>query len=297
MENLIITNNKFNYKDFKTRYFEFIDVTEKTRRTYLDGINSFIQYIKMNNIVNPTREDIISWRDSLKENYSSSTVNTYLVGLKSFFSYLDIVRLYPNITKNVKGAKTTITPKKNILSLEQVQFIYRNLNNNRDKALFSLLITTGLRGIEVANAKIEDIKKFNNENVLYVKCKGHSEKDEYVKLADNVYQDLKKYIKDRKEGYIFISTSKNNFGQGITTKSIRSIIKNIYKQFGLENANMSLHSTRRSSACISYNLGASIYDIQQVLHHVSITTTSRYIKNAERNTNDTELKVAKAMLG
>lgn len=297
MENLIITNNKFNYKDFKTRYFEFIDVTEKTRRTYLDGINSFIQYIKMNNIVNPTREDIISWRDSLKENYSSSTVNTYLVGLKSFFSYLDIVRLYPNITKNVKGAKTTITPKKNILSLEQVQFIYKNLNNNRDKALFSLLITTGLRGIEVANAKIEDIKKFNNENVLYVKCKGHSEKDEYVKLADNVYQDLKNYIKDRKEGYIFISTSKNNFGQGITTKSIRCIIKNIYKQFGLENANMSLHSTRRSSACISYNLGASIYDIQQVLHHVSITTTSRYIKNAERNTNDTELKVAKAMLG
>ena len=297
MENLIITNNKFNYKDFKTRYFEFIDVTEKTRRTYLDGINSFIQYIKMNNIVNPTREDIISWRDSLKENYSSSTVNTYLVGLKSFFSYLDIVRLYPNITKNIKGAKTTITPKKNILSLEQVQFIYKNLNNNRDKALFSLLITTGLRGIEVANAKIEDIKKFNNENVLYVKCKGHSEKDEYVKLADNVYQDLKNYIKDRKEGYIFISTSKNNFGQGITTKSIRCIIKNIYKQFGLENANMSLHSTRRSSACISYNLGASIYDIQQVLHHVSITTTSRYIKNAERNTNDTELKVAKAMLG
>lgn len=296
MENLIKVNKEFKVKDFETKYFEFIDVTSKTRKTYLDGISSFIQYVDNNQIVNPTREDVINWRNYLRVNYSSSTVNTYLVGLKSFFAFLDMFGLYPNITNYVKGAKITTTPKKNVMTLEQVQKIYHNLNDLREKALFSLLITTGLRGIEVSNAKIEDITKVNDENVLYVQCKGHTEKDEYVKLADNVYQDILNYIGDRKSGYIFISTSKNNYGEGVTTKTIRCIIREIYKRFGLENENMSLHSTRRSCACISYNLGQSIYDIQQVLHHKSINTTTRYLKAVDRNNNRTENIVANAMI-
>lgn len=296
MENLIKVNKEFKVKDFETKYFEFIDVTSKTRETYLDGISSFIQYVDNNQIVNPTREDVINWRNYLRVNYSSSTVNTYLVGLKSFFAFLDMFGLYPNITNYVKGAKITTTPKKNVMTLEQVQKIYHNLNDLREKALFSLLITTGLRGIEVSNAKIEDITKVNDENVLYVQCKGHTEKDEYVKLADNVYQDILNYIGDRKSGYIFISTSKNNYGEGVTTKTIRCIIREIYKRFGLENENMSLHSTRRSCACISYNLGQSIYDIQQVLHHKSINTTTRYLKAVDRNNNRTENIVANAMI-
>lgn len=296
MENLIKVNKEFKVKDFETKYFEFIDVTSKTRETYLNGISSFIQYVDNNQIVNPTREDVINWRNYLRVNYSSSTVNTYLVGLKSFFAFLDMFGLYPNITNYVKGAKITTTPKKNVMTLEQVQKIYHNLNDLREKALFSLLITTGLRGIEVSNAKIEDITKVNDENVLYVQCKGHTEKDEYVKLADNVYQDILNYIGDRKSGYIFISTSKNNYEEGVTTKTIRCIIREIYKRFGLENENMSLHSTRRSCACISYNLGQSIYDIQQVLHHKSINTTTRYLKAVDRNNNRTENIVANAMI-
>lgn len=196
----------------------------------------------------------------------------------------------------LKEPKITTTPKKNVMTLEQVQKIYHNLDDLREKALFSLLITTGLRGVEVVNAKIEDITKVNDENVLYVQCKGHTEKDEYVKLADNVYKDILNYIADRKSGYIFISTSKNNYGEGVTTKTIRCIIRDIYKRFGLENENMSLHSTRRSCACISYNLGQSIYDIQQVLHHKSINTTTRYLKAVDRNNNKTENIVANAIM-
>lgn len=104
MENLIKVNKEFKVKDFETKYFEFIDVTSKTRETYLDGISSFIQYVDNNQIANPTREDVINWRNYLRVNYSSSTVNTYLVGLKSFFAFLDMFGLYPNITNYVKGA-------------------------------------------------------------------------------------------------------------------------------------------------------------------------------------------------
>ena len=109
-------------------------------------------------------------------------------------------------------------------------------------------------------------------------------------------ENLKNYIGERNEGFIFISNSNNNKNGGITIKTIRKWIKDIFKRFGINDETISLHSTRRSFACISYNLGKSIYDIQSVLHHKSIQTTARYLKQVDRNNNNTEQLVANAIL-
>ena len=50
-------------------------------------------------------------------------------------------------------------------------------------------------------------------------------------------------------------------------------------------------------ATISYNSGANIVDIQQVLHQKSIATTRRYINNVTRNNNKLEYKVSNLILG
>lgn len=299
MNDLINIDKSFNGEEFKNKFFQYLDVGSKeTIKTYYNGITNFINFIYDNNIEYPRREDVLLWKVQLKENTSASTVNTWLVGVKRFFKFLSLYNMYPNITEDVKGYKISQTPKKNILTEEQIRKIYEDLKNDhtdtgiRNKALFSLLITTGLRGVEVANAKIENIREVDGKYCLFVRCKGHSEEDEYVKLADNVMQDIKDYIQDRDEGYIFISNSNHNKGKGMTTKSIRYIIKKIFKECGINDDTISLHSTRRTFACESYNLGKSIYDIQQVLHHTSILTTQRYLKQADRNKNDAEELVA-----
>ena len=291
MEDLVKTK-KLNIVEMKERFIEFVDVSDKTIKTYINGIDNFSSYVQENNIEEPQRKDIINWKNKLIEENSCSTANTYLVGVKAFFNFLEMCRFYPNITKNIKGAKISTLPKKNVLTLEQVKHIYKNLSDPREKALFGLLITTGLRGTEVANAKIEDIKEFNGEICLFVKCKGHQEYDEYVKLSDEVFNNIKEYIGDRIKGNIFVSSSNNNKNGGVTIKTIRLIIKNILKRFGITDDTISLHSTRRSFACISYKLGKSIYDIQSVLHHKSIQTTARYLKQVDRNDNNTEKLVS-----
>ena len=48
------------------------------------------------------------------------------------------------------------------------------------------LVLTGKKQLE-----IEDIKEHNGEVVLWIKCKGHTEKDEYVKLSNIVLHDIK----------------------------------------------------------------------------------------------------------
>lgn len=283
-------------EQYKESFIDYLDVDDLTLKAYKCGINSFMNYLKENDISNPTRDDVIAYRNMLRKTYSNNTVNTYMIALRALFKYLEIHKLYENICIDIKGAKYSTTPKKQVLTLEQAQTIYKNLTDKKEKALFSLLITTGCRGIEVARARIEDIQEYNNEMVLWIQCKKHLERDEFVKLSKQVLDDLKAYIGDRKDGYIFISTSNNNNGGGLTTTSIRSTIKNIFKRFGLDQDTFSLHSTRRSCATFMYENGADIHSIQQVLHHVSENTTVRYINAVTRNNNKNEYIVSNAVL-
>ena len=283
-------------KEYEESFIDYLDVDDLTLKAYRVGINSFMQYLKDNAISQPTRDNLIAFRNKLRANYSSNTVNTYMIAVRALFKYLEIHNLYKNIAVDIKGAKYDTTPKKEVLSVNQVKEIYKGLTDTREKALFSLLITTGLRGIEVTRAKLEDIKIHNGEIVLWVQCKKHDSKDEYVKLSPQVLEDIKNYVGNRNEGYIFTSTSNHNNGGGITTKTLRLIIKNIFKRFGLDKDTLSLHSTRRSSATIMYENGADIYSIQQVLHHKSNATTTRYINAVTRNNNKNEYLVSDMVL-
>ena len=150
---------------------------------------------------------------------------------------------------------------------------------------------------EHISQKIENIKEYNGEIVLFVKCKKRDDESEYVKLSPQVLNDINDYIGQRTNGYIFVSTSNNNNGGGVTNTTIRRTIKSILKRFGIEEDGFSCHSLRRSMATISYNGGADIVQIQQVLHQHSLNTTRRYIQQCTRDNNKLEYKVADAILG
>lgn len=293
MNNIEVIGN-FNMKEFKESFISYLDVNEKTLRAYKCGIDCFTEYLANNNIKQPTRDDIRAFRDMLREKYSSNTTNTYLVSIKALFKYLSIHKLYENVCEDIKGAKISRTPKKQVLTLEQVKEIYNKLVDPRERSLFITLITTGLRGMEVASAKIEDIKNHNGETVLFVQCKKHVEKDEYSKLSDEVVVELKKYIGERTSGFIFVNEYNGN---GLTTKTIRLIIKNIFKRFGFDDETLSLHSTRRTAGTIAYQLGADAHDIQQMLHHVNVNTTMIYINSCTRDNNNIESNLSNAIVG
>ena len=298
MEEIVLKENELTItrlNEYGEDFIQYLDVDDLTLKSYKCGINQFIEYLKDNNIKQPTRNSIIAFRDYLRDNYSSCTVNSYMTSIKALFKYLELNKKYENIARDIKGAKYSTTPKKQVLSLEQTKEIYNSLIDVREKALFSLLITTGLRGIEVARAKIEDIKIHNGEVVLWVQCKKHDSKDEYAKLSNQVLEDIKNYIGNRTNGYIFVSTSNNSKGNGVSTTTLRKTIKNIFKRFGLDDDSFSLHSTRRTSATIMYQNGVDIHSIQQVLHHVSSNTTARYINSVTRNDNKSEYIVSNAI--
>ena len=294
MENgLILTENTF--RKVEETFFDYLDINELTYKTYKFGIDSFINYLKDNGIEHPTRIDFKNYRDYIRTTNKANTVNSYMTAVRALFKYLETNDLYPNITKDVKSLKTSKAPRTQTLNQEQCKDIYSGLVDLREKCLFSLAVSTGLRANEIATSKIENIKVYNNQIVLFVKCKKRDDESEYVKLSDRVYQDIMNYIGSRTQGNIFVSTSHNNTGGGVTATSIRNIIKSIFKRNGIDQDWFSCHSLRKTMATISYSNGANIVDIQQVLHHSSIATTRRYISQITRDNNNTEQRVSELL--
>ena len=298
MKEIVINGNQIMNIDFEMygeSFIKYLDVDIKTLKSYEAGINNFMEYLKEHNIKQPVRDDVIGYRDYLRQTYCSNTVNSYMTAIRALFKYLKIHKIYDNLAEDVKGAKYSTTPKKEVLSLEQMKEIYNSLTDVRERALFGLMISTGVRVWEVSNALIEDIKYHNGEVVLFILAKKRDSKCEYVKLSYQVLDDIKKYIGNRTSGYIFTSTSNNSLGDGLSTTSLRKLIKKIFKRFGIDKDTVSCHSLRRSFAVVSYETGSSIYDIQQVLHHANINTTTRYLKQVDRDKNKTELRVSNAI--
>ena len=271
---------------------DYVDVDELTLKAYRVGILNFMAYLKKHNINNPTRSDFKAYRDKLKESMTINTINAYMTSVRALFRYLELNGVYENITKDVKSVKTSTLPKTQIISAEKLKDIYNNITDLREKAIFSLACSTGLRANEIATAKIENIKTFNGEVVLFVKCKKRDDESEYNKLSPRVIDDLYNYIGNRSSGYIFISTSNNSQGKGITNKSVRSIIKKIFKDNGIDENRVSCHSLRRSFATIAYQNGADARTIQDTLHQKSLVTTNRYINKCVRDNSKLEYNVS-----
>ena len=189
-------------KDLFTAWVNYIDASAKTIETYGKAIKQFLIFLQDRGVSAPTREDIISYREYLKQSHKPTTTQNYLMAVKQFFNWTEAEGIYPNIAKHIKGAKIDREHKKDYLTSSQVMRLLNdidreNLQGKRDYAILSLMVTTGLRTISVCLADIKDIRPVGDEMALYYQGKGHEEKADYVKLAAPVEKAINDYLKAR----------------------------------------------------------------------------------------------------
>ena len=156
------------------KWLKFAQVKEQSVETYQTAIKCLARYFIEREITSPTREDLINFRDYLKQNYAISTANLYLTSAKLFFSFLQVEGIIPtNPAEHLKGFKQSTEHKKDALAADDVKYILSTIKAPRDKALFALMVSAGLRTIEVSRANVEDIIRRGDKKFLYVQGKGH----------------------------------------------------------------------------------------------------------------------------
>ena len=270
---------------------------EKSFNEYTRTIKSFKDYLKNNNITKPNENDLIAYREYLKnKNLQATTINNYILVIKMFFKYLKENGIYENITKDFKGYKVSRTFKKDYLQVEQIHQLLNTIDRTtkkgiRDYAIILLMLTTGMRTIEVSRAKIEDYEN----GILHIQGKGKADKTEYAKVALQVESAIEDYLRTRTNkkpsDYLFTSISNHNQEQQLTTKSVSRIAKENLIKADLKSRRLTAHSFRHTTATLNLKAGATMQETQQLLRHSNINTTLIYSHNLERENNQSEQRI------
>ncbi len=287
------------------QFVSYLDVAPRTAETYAKALRRFFCYLSARGIKNPVRDDIIAFRDDLKSTHKPATVSIYITAVKLFFQWTAQEGYYPNIADHVKGAKLTRDHKKDYLTGHQVRAVLDNMHDTtsesgaRDYAIITLMVTCGLRDIEVHQANICDLRPRGGNVVLYIQGKGRNEKSEYVKIAPEVEKAVRDYLKVRNvksdNEPLFVSLSNNSNGKRITTRSISAIVKNRLKAAGYDSPRLTAHSLRHTAVTLSLLGGRDITEVQQFARHRSITTTMIYNHAVDCEKNRCAETIARAL--
>lgn len=303
-KNLFVSNREVN-KELFNKFIAYLDVSSRSIETYKKALAQLFKYFAFKGIKQPCREDIISFKKELQTNgYKPTTIQNYITAAKLFFSWTASEGYYTNITEHIKGAKLDREHKKDYLTSEQVKQVLKKINKDslqglRDYAILTLMITGGLRTIEVVRANIEDIRVAGNNTVLYVQGKGKYEKTDYIKISTPVEVAIREYLQARKpkstKEPLVTSLSNNSRGQRLTTRSISGIVKDRLKEAGFDSERLTAHSLRHTAVTLSLLAGKDITEVQQFARHANIATTMIYNHSLDKAKNSCSEAISQAI--
>ena len=291
-------------EDLYKSFLSYLDASPKTVETYSKALRQLFRYFGEHGISKPSREDVLSFREALREDHKPSTVQTYIIAIRLFFQWTAQEGLYPDIAQHIKGAKLTKEHKKDYLTSSQVKAILKRIDRTdaqgrRDFAIFALMVTGGLRDIEVHRANIEDLRTLGDSTVLYLQGKGREERAEYIKITPEVEKAIRASLTDRKstdgKSPLFISLSTNSNGERISTRRISGTIKHYLRKAGYDSERLTAHSLRHTAVTLSLLGGKTLQEVQQFARHSNISTTQIYAHNLDRAKNNCEATIARAI--
>ena len=267
---------------------EFLDYLQNIKKysyntiiNYEIDIDRYINYLKLNkiDIFKIEYKDVLDYISYLKKNHKSTSINRSISSIRTYYNYL-IKNNYTNSNpfKIINGMKKEKKLPEYFKYNEYVELVNSiDINSNlgiRNKCIFEVLLCTGCRCNELVNIKLDDI----NLNEKEIKVLGKGNKERIVYLGSYAIESIEKYLSIRNEilgkkdnNYLFI----NHLGNKLTTRGIRDIIDKILLKSS-NNMKITPHTFRHSFATMLLNEGCDLKSVQELLGHVSLSTTSIY---------------------
>lgn len=144
---------------------------------------------------------------------------------------------------------------------------------NRDVALITLGIVTGVRVAALVQINVEDINF--KDNTIHVIEKGGKER--YIKFGANARQALSLWLLDRQTYFGEVETDAlfiSQWRERLSTEGVRKLMRKYAD--GINGKHITAHTLRKSTATNMAKAGADLQTIASVLNHGSIQTTRRY---------------------
>lgn len=198
--------------------------------------------------------------------------NQIMVVVKELFKCLYMNELIlTNPAQGIILKKCTSCEKRAILDQKEMELILDTIDSLKDRAMYELAYSTGLRVSEIVNLKIKDI---DFDNRLIRINQGKFSKDRIEPVTKVSMSFLRKYLRGRlrkKEEYVFLG-QKGKTGKVTVNKHFQKWCK----KAGVKKKKLTVHSIRHTVATHLLERGLDVRYVQELLGHESIQTTVRY---------------------
>lgn len=261
------------------RYRRFLkrrNCSAHTIKNYINILGHFSAWLKIP-IEEVTFKETDAYIDHLlRARKKPKTINCHFGCIHAFYDYLiedERMTLINPVRKNYRLRLPRPLPKH--LRDEQVAVLFKEINDLRDRGMFTLMLRCGLRVEEVARLTSDAIEYRSRQ--LYV-FNGKGSKDRVVYLSEDALVALQAYMQKRKwskEKRVFLVQKGPLRGKPISVRGIQKRIEYYAQKTGIQ---VSCHHLRHTMATQLLNADADLVTIQDLLGHSKITTTQCYCR-------------------
>lgn len=310
-------------------YYSMANKTHNTKRTYINQISLMLQRYaatigkRVDELADEEVESIGA--DFINQYFterkreisngrpiSNAIIATQISALTQFFDFI-VSKGTMKENPMLKSAKRpSIKGKRKIVFLEfdEITEVLENIDHgvgsgravarqnlwkNRDKALFLLALTTGLRVSALDEINIEDIDI--EKGTVHVIEKGEIETERNI--VPQVLECLKIWMDEREkmldgciQQALFISKYNGEFCR-LTTRAIQKIVKKYSASVG---KNISPHKLRSTFGTQTYRASGDIQITASLMGHSSVETTMIYAAVDENQAKKAQLEMSDKIL-
>lgn len=265
-------------------------LSQNSISSYLSDLQKLDRFLdkEQKELESIVKQDIQNFlKEETRKKLSNRTRARVIASLRQFYNYLsdkNIIGLNP--MENIEAPKIEKTLP-DYLSRDEIRQLFSvfDVNNAlelRDKTMFELLYSCGLRISEACNLKLEDI----DLSSMLIRVTGKGERERLVPYGEVAQELLDKYVNDYRSQIVYGSNLEFLFiskkGGALSRKSAWRLLKKYMERAGIEK-NITPHTLRHSFATHLLQNNADLRSVQELLGHIDISTTQIYTHLAAKD--------------
>lgn len=266
----------------KSLYLDFV-IKNRRKATYkytfdlIRTIDPFFEELNINymsQIDDILFDRLIAHEKSM--NNKSATINKKITLIKRIYQFFvdkDLLDSKHFRTKKLKESKPIIQHIDIDEEAEVIDFVKKH-GDKRQLLQILLLASTGLRRNELVKLRKENVDFSKNRIFLPAEFTKTNE-DAYIYINEPEVLELLHYILPNCKEWIF-----EYRGKPVSADSISRYLNRVQVALGY-NHSISPHKWRHAFATYLLRDGANIKDVQSLMRHANIITTSQYLHNKE----------------
>ena len=261
-------------------------VSPHTARAYRSELRRFMDHAGVA-ATDLTIEHILDYRNALAGR-APATIAWKISIIRSFLSFLVQERIIAhNPAISVKSPRVQRHSRISHFGPEQFDRLLEVIDTHiaighRNHCMIKVMGLLGLRVSEVCGLRLGQIQKHGEQWVLSFTSKGLAAR--LVPLIKNMDWELAHFI-DRhrldRPATAPVFPSRRSDTRPLTTRAVSHIVKNIYRQTGLEGK-LSPHDLRHFALSTLLAEGYDLFAIQTFAGHSQLATTANYLHRLSR---------------